>query len=111
MKVHTKTMKFVMKYLFQRFPALSENAVLRYLAFSALYFAQGIVKSGEYLVPVMDCNNCLSPKKLGPNGLEVIHELMLSGFQSNNPIPNFIDPLIKKGFAMFYPDLSGTADP
>jgi len=31
-----------MKSLIQRFPALSENAVLRYIAFSALYFAQGI---------------------------------------------------------------------
>ncbi len=30
------------KHLISRFPALSENAVLRYLAFSALYFAQGI---------------------------------------------------------------------
>lgn len=32
----------MIKSLIHRFPSLSENAVLRYLAFSALYFAQGI---------------------------------------------------------------------
>jgi cytochrome c2 len=70
-----------------------------------------MVKRGEYLVTIMGCNDCHSPKKMGPNGPEVIPELMLSGFQSTNPIPKFKDPMIKEGFALFYPDQSATAGP
>ena len=30
------------------------------------------VKHGEYLVTIMGCNDCHSPKKMGPNGPEII---------------------------------------
>ena len=70
-----------------------------------------IIKRGEYLVTVIGCNDCHSPKKVGPKGPEVIPELLLSGFPSDRPIVDFKDPLIKAGFAMFYPDLTATAGP
>jgi hypothetical protein len=59
----------------------------------------------------MGCNDCHSPKQMGPNGPEIIPELMLSGFQSTNPIVKFKDPMIKEGFGMFYPDLTAAAGP
>lgn len=70
-----------------------------------------IINRGEYLVTVIGCNDCHSPKKLGPKGPELIPELMLSGFPSDRPIVDFKDPLINTGFAMFYPDLTATAGP
>jgi hypothetical protein len=72
---------------------------------------EDIVKRGEYLVTIMGCNDCHSPKKMGPNGPEVIPELLMSGFQSGNPIVKFTDPLLKEGFGMFYPDLTAAAGP
>jgi mono/diheme cytochrome c family protein len=70
-----------------------------------------LVKRGEYLVTVMGCNDCHSPKKMGPNGPEIIPELLLSGYPSERPVIKFNDPLLKEGFGMFYPDLTAAAGP
>jgi len=70
-----------------------------------------IIKHGEYLVKIMGCNDCHSPKRMGPNGPEIIPELMLSGYPEDRPIINFSDPLIKEGFALFYPDLTAAVGP
>lgn len=72
---------------------------------------EDIVKHGEYLVTIMGCNDCHSPKIMGPNGPEIIPELMLSGFPLDRPIVKFNDPLLKEGFGMFYPDLTAAAGP
>jgi len=72
---------------------------------------EDLVKRGEYLVTIMGCNDCHSPKKNGPNGPEIIPELLLSGYPSERPIIEFDDPKIKEGFAMFYPDLTAGAGP
>lgn len=70
-----------------------------------------VVKQGEYLVEIMGCNDCHSPKKMGPQGPEIISELMLSGYPADRPIIAFKDSLIKQGFAQFYPDLTAAAGP
>lgn len=72
---------------------------------------EDLVKRGEYLVTIMGCNDCHSPKKMGPNGPEIIPELMLSGYPSDRPIVKFEDPRLKEGFGMFYPDLTAAAGP
>jgi hypothetical protein len=72
---------------------------------------EDIIKRGEYLVTIMGCNDCHSPKIMGPNGPEVIPELLLSGYPSDRPVVKFKDPLIKEGFGMFYPDLTAAAGP
>jgi len=69
------------------------------------------IKRGEYLVTIMGCNDCHSPKKMGPNGPEIIPELMLSGYPSDRPVVKFDNPMIKQGFGMFYPDLTAAAGP
>jgi len=70
-----------------------------------------LIKHGEYLVTSMGCHDCHSPKKMGPNGLEIIPELMLSGFQADNP-PMITDTSItSKGFSIYYPDLTASAGP
>ena len=72
---------------------------------------EDLVKRGEYLVTIMGCNDCHSPKKMGPNGPEVIPELLLSGYPSDRPVVKFDNPMIKQGFGMFYPDLTAAAGP
>lgn len=72
---------------------------------------EDIVKQGKHLVEIMGCNDCHSPKKVGPKGPEIIEELLLSGYPSDRPVVAFDSKLIKEGFAMFYPDLTAAAGP
>ena len=50
---------------------------------------EDVIAHGEYLVGIMGCHDCHSPKKMGPSGPEIIPELMLSGFPSDRPIVKF----------------------
>ncbi|MGM0945342.1 MAG: c-type cytochrome [Bacteroidota bacterium] len=72
---------------------------------------QELLERGKYLIEIMGCNDCHSPKKMGKRGPEIIPELALSGFPADRPILKFEDPLIKEGFGMMYPDLTGAAGP
>jgi len=70
-----------------------------------------IVEKGKYLIEIMGCNDCHSPKKMGPNGPEVIPELMLSGYPATREIVKFDSKMISAGFSIFYPDLTAAAGP
>ena len=72
---------------------------------------EDVVAHGEYLVGIMGCHDCHSPKRMGERGPEIIPELMLSGFPSDRPIVKFKSELIQQGFPMFYPDLTAGAGP
>lgn len=73
--------------------------------------AEELVVRGEYLVTIMGCNDCHSPKRMGANGPELIPELLLSGFPSDRPILDLNTEMTRQGFATFYPDLTGSAGP
>jgi hypothetical protein len=47
------------------------------------------VKWGEHLVIIGGCNDCHTPKKIGPNGPEDDVSLMLSGHPAQMPAPDF----------------------
>ena len=47
------------------------------------------VKWGEHLVTICGCNDCHTPKKMGPNGPENDNSLMLSGHPEKAPAPDF----------------------
>ena len=72
---------------------------------------QELISHGEYLVQIMGCNDCHSPKRMGANGPEVIPELMLSGYPANRPVAKSSEPLIRQGFALFNPDLTAAIGP
>ena len=70
-----------------------------------------LIKYGEYLVTSMGCHDCHSPKIMGPQGFEIIPELMLSGFQANYPPMVTDTSLTNKGYSVFNPDLTASAGP
>ena len=78
---------------------------------SAALSGDELVKRGEYLVTIMGCNDCHSPKQMGPNGPEIIPELLLSGYPADRPVVKFDTAWTNKGFAIFYPDLTASAGP
>ena len=83
-------------------PAVQENATLE----KAQPTGEEMIQRGEYLVNLGGCNHCHSPKKMGPNGPEVIAERMLSGFPSDEPIPKFSTSIIKSGLVMMNASLT-----
>ena len=70
-----------------------------------------VIAHGKYLVTILGCNDCHSPKKMGAMGPEVIAELMLSGYPADRPVVKFDNPMLKEGFGLFYPDLTAAAGP
>lgn len=70
-----------------------------------------IVANGEHLVTIAGCHDCHSPKRLGPNGPEIIPESMLSGYAANRPLPAFDTALAKKGIIQINEDMTAAAGP
>ncbi len=73
--------------------------------------SSALVARGEYLVNSIGCDDCHSPKKMGPQGPEVIADLRFSGFQQNGQLPKINTAEVKKGFLMFTPDLTAAIGP
>jgi len=70
-----------------------------------------LVKRGAYLVATMGCNDCHSPKHMGPHGPEIDTLNMLSGFPSSRPIPKADPKEIQNGLIVFNGDLTATIGP
>lgn len=70
-----------------------------------------MVRRGEYLVTVGGCDDCHSPKIMGPKGPSLDMERRLSGYPSPRPIPQFDSTLVKKGISQFNEDLTAAAGP
>ncbi|MES2777551.1 MAG: c-type cytochrome [Bacteroidota bacterium] len=56
------------------------------------------ISRGEYLVNISGCDDCHSPKKMGPNGPEIIPELRFSGYPSTRPIAHANMDVLKDGW-------------
>lgn len=69
------------------------------------------IKQGAYLVSIVGCDDCHSPKKMGPHGPEIIPELRLSGYPSSRPIQKADSNVVKQGWALFSPDLTSAVGP
>lgn len=70
-----------------------------------------LVKKGAYLVGVMGCDDCHSPKKMGAHGPEIIDSLRLSGYPANRPVAKIDMESIKNGWALLGADLTSAAGP
>lgn len=70
-----------------------------------------LVKRGEYLVNAVGCDDCHSPKTMGPRGPEIIQELRFSGYPSTRPVQKADSNVVKQGWALFGPDLTSAVGP
>lgn len=68
-----------------------------------------LVNRGSYLVYTMLCDDCHSPKKMGPNGPEIIPELRLSGARHDTKLPPLDAAQIRKGWTLFNEDFTSIA--
>jgi hypothetical protein len=70
-----------------------------------------LVKRGSYLVGIMGCDDCHSPKQMGPHGPEIIDSLRLSGYPANRPVAHIDTASIANGWALLGADLTSGAGP
>jgi hypothetical protein len=68
------------------------------------------IKRGEYLVTVLGCNDCHSPKKMTPTGPVIDSALMLSGYPSSRPITK-VNKATAGPWILFEPDLTAAVGP
>ena len=69
------------------------------------------IKRGKYLVSVIGCSDCHSPKKMGPNGPETDSSLFLSGYPEDAKLALFDKNLIKQGWLLSNGDFTAMAGP
>ena len=68
-----------------------------------------LIERGGYLVTIAGCDDCHTPKKMGPMGPELDMERRLSGYNQQIPFPKVDTNLIKQGWSLVNPDLTGWA--
>lgn len=69
-----------------------------------------LINRGAYLVTIMGCNDCHSPKKMGPHGPVIDSAFMLGGHPANLPIPD-ADPSATKAWMLFSPTMTAYKGP
>lgn len=69
-----------------------------------------MIKRGEYLVTIMGCDDCHSPKKMGPNGPVPDMDRRFSGHPSNMPLGSF-KPEQLKSWLLFNQNLTAFVGP
>lgn len=67
-------------------------------------------KRGEYLVGVIGCDDCHTPKTMGPDGPELVMERRLSGHPSDLPIAK-VDTTLMNDWMYFRHDLTAAVGP
>lgn len=72
---------------------------------------ESVVKRGEYLVTILGCHDCHSPKRMGPQGPEIIPELHLSGYPADRPFGKPTPEALRDGWALFNADLTAGVGP
>lgn len=78
---------------------------------AAVASQDSLIKRGDYLVAAIGCDDCHSPKRMGPKGPELIPELRLSGFPEKGMLPPNEPAALKKGWVLMGPDLTATVGP
>lgn len=70
-----------------------------------------LVKRGEYLVQIMGCNDCHTPKVMTPNGPAPDPNRMLSGYPAEEELVSIADPEVLKSYALFNMSLTAGIGP
>lgn len=70
-----------------------------------------LVKRGEYLVSVMGCDDCHSPKNMTAQGPVLDVERRLSGYPAQRPLTKVDQASLKSGWMLFSADLTSAVGP
>jgi hypothetical protein len=70
-----------------------------------------LVKRGAYLVNSIGCDDCHSPKKIGPNGMELDIEHRFGGHLANTSLGKPNTSVMKDGYMLFAMDLTSAVGP
>jgi hypothetical protein len=70
-----------------------------------------MVKRGEYLVNTIGCDDCHSPKEMGPQGPQLVADRRLSGYPSDRPLPPIDSANMNKGWMLMFADLTAAVGP
>jgi mono/diheme cytochrome c family protein len=70
-----------------------------------------LIKKGEYLVSIMGCNDCHSPKEMGQNGPSLVEGLILSGYPAERPLKKVAKNVIDEGWVLMNSDNTAAAGP
>lgn len=77
----------------------------------AIISKDSLIKRGEYLVATIGCDDCHSPKKMGPNGPELDLEHRFGGHIANSPLGKADPSVMKNGWLLFSQDLTAMMGP
>lgn len=71
------------------------------------------IEKGKYLVEVMDCTSCHTPKVFTPNGPVPDPERLFGGYDASQPFPELSEDELEiaKKWVLFYPDLTAAIGP
>lgn len=70
-----------------------------------------LIKRGEYLITIIGCEDCHSPKAMSPNGPQPIPGHRLGGYMAGNPLPPADTTAGKRGWVWMTMDLTATKGP
>jgi Cytochrome c len=78
---------------------------------SVIISQDSMIKRGSYLVNAIGCDDCHSPKKMGPNGPEIDFEHRFSGHLANAPLGKPNTSVMKDGYILLAMDLTSAVGP
>ncbi len=70
-----------------------------------------LIKRGNYLVSTIGCDDCHSPKKMGPNGPEIDLDRRFSGHPADAVLGKADTTVMKNGWVLFSMDLTSAVGP
>ena len=70
-----------------------------------------LVKRGGYLVATIGCDDCHTPKTMGPQGPQLDMERRLSGYPSDRPIAKADRGVLQTGYFLMGGDLTSSVGP
>lgn len=77
----------------------------------AVISKDSLIKRGEYLVTTVGCDDCHSPKKMGPKGPELDMEHRFAGHLSTSGLGKPDPSVMKNGWVLFSQDLTAMMGP
>ena len=78
---------------------------------SVIISNDSLIKRGSYLVNAIGCDDCHSPKKMGPAGPELDMEHRFGGHLANSPKGKVNTSVMKDGWILFGMDLTTAVGP